>query len=339
MKILVIQTGKLGDMVCTTPVFRAIKNQYPDARLVVAGASLNGQVLKGNPYIDAYWDFRRMSAVGVREERFDVALLMTPNPAMLRMLQKGRVRRVIVPKVVGGYSPLMTKRYRFWSMFATNVPHRMGHYAPQEYLNMLRPLNIESNDSRKELYVDASSQKATGVRLAPFAGMLKVAIAPAAGNKIKEWPPEHFSAVAKHLIEKHKTLIILIGGSADRLLAAIVKKGLPETNVLDTTGELSIEELKGLVSHIDLFISADTGPLYIAEAFEVPTIDIVGPVDEREQPPIAPPRHVVLAPERMRPELFVMNARTFDAAEARRQAEGVDSEQVIAVVDEMLGRM
>ena len=26
---LVIEMGKLGDMVCTTPMFRAIKNKYP----------------------------------------------------------------------------------------------------------------------------------------------------------------------------------------------------------------------------------------------------------------------------------------------------------------------
>ena len=36
---------------------------------------------------------------------------------------------------------------------------------------------------------------------------------------------------------------------------------------------------------VHLFISVDTGPIYIAEAFNVPTVDIVGPVDENVQPP------------------------------------------------------
>ena len=33
LSVLVFQTAKIGDMVCTTPVFREIKREFPDCRL------------------------------------------------------------------------------------------------------------------------------------------------------------------------------------------------------------------------------------------------------------------------------------------------------------------
>ena len=86
-------------------------------------------------------------------------------------------------------------------------------------------------------------------------------------------------------------------------------------------------------------MSVDRGPLYIAEAFGVPTVDIVGPVDEREQPPIDV-RHVVVVPEgRRRAELHVMNGRVYDAAEARRQVVAISVEQVTRSIDELMRRL
>ena len=34
-KIIVMQTAKLGDMVCATPMLRAIKEKYPQAKVFV----------------------------------------------------------------------------------------------------------------------------------------------------------------------------------------------------------------------------------------------------------------------------------------------------------------
>lgn len=336
-KLLIVQTNKLGDMICTTPVFRAVARAYPDAAVVVAGSALNGEVLAGNPNISEYWNMRTMSVAQVRAMAFDAAVLLSPNPAILRVLQKARIPLIVVPKVVGGYSPYMTKTFRFWSLFAMRVPHRMGHYAPQEYLNMLAPLGIVANDTRKELFVSEEAQAAADALLAPHKMAVKIAIAPGAGNKIKEWPPERFGEVAGALAKKHDALIVLVGGPADQALAEVVKKHLPPEHVLDTTGTLSIEELKGLVRRMDLFVSADTGPIYVAEAFDVPTVDIVGPMDEREQPPKSARHHVVIA-ARQAPAIHIMNARMYDIAEARRQVEAITAAEVRASASELLAR-
>jgi ADP-heptose:LPS heptosyltransferase len=107
------------------------------------------------------------------------------------------------------------------------------------------------------------------------------------------------------------------------------------SNIHSTLNLFSLEELKAAIQRLDLFTSADTGPLYIAEAFNVATVDIIGPIDEREQPPIGPRHKVVVAP-RQRPQLSVMNARIYDVREARRQVDTITIPMVEAAIEELL---
>lgn len=331
-RVCIIQLAKLGDMVCTTPLFAAARRALPDAELVVVGQRPNDQLMAGHPAIDRFVVWQGGAAAmarRLRELASDMVIIATPGSDALAAAYVGGVPAIICPRVEEGTSPYETLLYRLLRPLAIAVPHRMHHYAPGEYLKLLEPLGIHATDTTKTLAVDEEVQKAVDARLAVHTGK-KVAIAPGAGNKIKEWPPERFNQVAAWLCERGATVFV-IGASADKELGTIVEKGLPRAQVVNTVGALSVEELKALVRRMDLFVSADTGPIYIAEAFGVPTVDIVGPVDEREQPPQGT-KHVVVVPKREKPELFVMDARSHDKQEARRQAEGVSVEQALEAI-------
>ncbi len=129
--------------------------------------------------------------------------------------------------------------------------------------------------------------------------------------------------------------VLIVGSSADQgsVLQCMRAVG-QERGVTDVSERFSIGELKALISQAAVFISADTGPLYIAEAFGVPTVDVVGPVSEQDQPPRGP-QHVVVVPKRDRPALYALNARLYDATEARRQAAASSVEEVIAAIDSL----
>ena len=113
---------------------------------------------------------------------------------------------------------------------------------------------------------------------------------------------------------------------------------LGSTPVADFSMKTSIEELKALIAEFDLFIALDTGPIYVAEAFDVPTVDIVGPMDEREQPPRGPLNLVVVPPFPRIPQMHIMNARIFDVAEATRQTESITVAQVTEAIDQVLAK-
>ena len=341
MNIVIIQSAKLGDMVCTTPMFRAVKHAYPAAKLYVMGDALNKEVLAGNPYIDEYFVLpktRQELTRMVREKNIEYVCITSPNPSVLLALLLARVSRIVVPQIMGGFSPYATKTYRLLSLFATRVPHTMGSYAPREYLRLLEPLGITTDDTRKDIYI-AQSAKERVERVLSEGGInsadILVGIAPGVGNKIKVWGAERFAEVADALQKTHNAKIIIIGGSRDAdEVQAMLGKLSCKTGIVDLSQQLSIEELKALIAKLKLFISVDTGPIYIAEALGVATVDIVGPMDENEQPPRGE-RHKVVVASRTAPAVHIMNASMVDVVEARRQTDAITPAMVLKVVEEL----
>ena len=343
-KILIIQNAKLGDMVCTTPMFRAVKEKYPRSKLFVMGNALNRELLKGNPDINGYIvcennfgfeDFRR----SIRGEKFDFACVTAPGFAALAALYLAEVPLISAPVIRNGFSPYETKPYKILRNFVITKPHYMGSYAPREYLRLLEPIGIFTEDTKKYLYYSQEAEKTildffAKNHIAPEKDFI-VGITPSAGNKIKEWGRNKFSKLADYIFDKYRAEIIIIGGPNDIEVDEMISFVSKDTKFINTRGLFSVEELKALISKLNLFISVDTGPIYIAEAFDVPTIDIIGPIDGNEQPPIGKLHKIVVA-ERQKPELYVMNARIYNEKEARRQIEAISVEMVINKFKELI---
>ena len=69
--------------------------------------------------------------------------------------------------------------------------------------------------------------------------------------------------------------VILAGGPEDVPTGAQITGMVP--GVTDLTGKTSLRELGALIQHCILYISADTGPLFIATAMKKPLIALYGP--------------------------------------------------------------
>ncbi len=338
--ILLVQSGKLGDMVCTTPVFRAIKHAYPVATLSVAGFASNRAVLEGNVYVDEYLDLDEISVRKLKGMNLDTAILLNPNREVLAKLLLARIRNVITPRIEGGFSPFATKLYRLLALFATETVHRFNHYAPREYLRALEPLGIFERDVSKELFFTKEAEKTIGkffVEMGLGTEKKIVGFIPSAGNKIKEWGAENFAALIDRISQVYDVSIVLLGGPADKELVEktwdLIKN---KKRVINPEIIFTVDELKALVSRLSLLIGVDTGPIYIAEAFGVPTVDIVGPMNEFEQPPMGDKHKSVYIKDRAGSAIHIMNARIYNVLEARRQVEEITPEMVFKVVETIL---
>jgi heptosyltransferase-2 len=337
-KVLVVQMAKLGDMVCTTPMFRALKTAHLETQVYVLGSAINKQVLEGNADIDGYIVFRGLWNMVKRlhSEKFDAAFLAGgPDHASLTVTFLAGIPLIVGPEVLNGTSPLQDIWYRLLLHFITPTPHRMGTYAPGEYLKLLSPIGIDSTDTKKYIYATTEGTAHMKERLSALSHP-RIGMSPGAGNKIKEWPPERFAELADLLIEKHQAQILIFGGTADkREVEGVLAQVRHPEKAIDMRG-ISIDELKAAIGMIDLFVSADTGPVYIAEAHGIATVDIVGPMDEREQPPRGPRNLIVLPPNRTAPALHIMSAKVYDVNEARRQAEATPVSSVFEACEQLV---
>jgi ADP-heptose:LPS heptosyltransferase len=104
-----------------------------------------------------------------------------------------------------------------------------------------------------------------------------VVIHTTAGWKGKQWDIEKFIAFIKLLPPEYT--VVIIGGKSDAENALRILQNSSQKNIIDLTGKISIIESAEVIKRAQLFIGADSGPLYIAQAVGTPTIGLFGPTN------------------------------------------------------------
>jgi ADP-heptose:LPS heptosyltransferase len=120
------------------------------------------------------------------------------------------------------------------------------------------------------------------------------------GRPVKQWATGRWREVARLLQREFGATVLLTGTAADRPLAEEVARGLGGA-VHDFTGRLSLIDSLAVIASLDLFLSADTGPMHMAAAVDAPSVSVFGPSDPRRyfsggtgEPDT---RHVVVQPD------------------------------------------
>ena len=330
-------TTNLGDMIMATPVFRAIKSSHPDCKVVVVGSGKNGELLAGNTDIDEYIPARDFwSALGkLSRIHPDMGVALNPSPHEIALLYLSGARGVSV----FFHEAFQSRAYRALSQLVSTVLFKTNTYIPSLYLKLLEPLGIKSADTTKYLAVSDSARERVRQELkragvdseAPL-----VALSAGAGQDFREWRIERFAEVAKYARDAHGAGLAFLGGPMDKRHAKEFKDALPNIPVFDGTGQ-SIEELKALVSLAKAVVSNDSGVAYIAEAFNVPSVIIVGPSDAAEHP-LGSPLARVVVPDNQRYVIhsLVDDLSAVDTDSARQQLDSIPASRVTKELDRAL---
>jgi len=294
LKILVIQTAKIGDIVCSTPVFREIKKKYPESFLSVMVIPLVKDILINNPYIDEIIILDRKKYSGIKgifqlirqikEKRFDWSFSLLPG-----ILNNTIPFWAGISNRVATISKHTTRGTKISSIFNNYYLEYQRHtLALRHYLNLLKFIKINQTNEKKEVFIKLIEEEKALQFLEKNNFKKKdflVGISVAAGNEFKEWSLKKFAKLADKLIEEHKANIIFIGSNTE--YNKIIKtQSMMKNKSINSSRKFSLSEIPALFKHLNLFISVDTGSLYIANAMNVPVVDIVGPIDIYEQPPL-----------------------------------------------------
>ena len=342
-KIAIMQTAKLGDMVCTTPMFRAVKEKYPEVKVFAIGNEINREILEHNPDVDGYlvyknnfWELLK----NIKKEKIDFACDTNPSFLGLATLYLAGVPLIASPVIKNGFSPVETRLYKMLRKFVVAVPHHMGNYAPREYLRLLEPVGIFSDNTKKYLYftkqADEAIKKFFISNEIDISKDFVVGISPSVGNKIRKWGGKNFAEVADYIYNKYKVKIIIIGAKSDKdEVEEMVNNIDKNTKIINTYNLFCVDELKAVISKLNLFISVESGPVFIAEVFNVPIVNLVGPVDDNNQSPKGK-KFLIVKINRSAPAIHVMNAIVYDYKEARRQIEEITVEMVVEKIDEIM---
>jgi heptosyltransferase-2 len=341
--VIINPTGNIGDMVCTTPVFRAIKAHNPRARVVVVGAPKNAIMMEGNPDIDRYitqdgsmWNTIRE----IRKERADVGIAINPSTVDFTTFFFAGVKAISGFKMIEKYNHIPSRTYKLVSTLGHQVEYTPGNYVPRQYNALLRPFGYDSEDIQKHLAYTEEAKEAVVTQLESNGiqkGDTILAIAPGAGTKIKQWPAERFGAVANYVAKKYGIAIAIIGGPRDVDEVARMKASFDNRVRYCDFVSQPLPELKATLSLVTCILGNDSGPIYIAESFGAGTVVLVGPTDEAEHPLQDMTHCIVMAREKGESLLksHLTGEDTIDLEAARNQIAAITVEQVCETIDEI----
>ena len=344
-KILVVSIGKIGDLLCFTPIYREIKKKFPSSHLTALILAESRDILKNNPRLDEIiviedWpDIRgKLKLIRkLRKEKYDWALSFSlagaffnivpfwsfiPNRATLTYKYSGEIM-----KLVSIFSNYRSEYKRHVSILKTR-------------LNLLKLLGIENPAEEKEIFITSEEDKKASLFLSEKGlntNDLLISICPTAGLEIKEWFPENFAKLADLLIEKLKAKIIFIGSSADQVVIDKIQKMMQNSSE-SASGFFKLHELPAFLKKMKVSISVDTGPLYIAHTVGTPVVDIIGPNDAPEQTPLDDKCQIVKKNLYCAPCLFMFSSRRFCKEGHLRCLKETTPEEVFAATLKLINK-
>ena len=277
-KVLVRAPNWVGDAIMSLPVLAGLKRLFPLAEISVLAVTRVAPLFDAQPGVaetirypagrgkwQVLWEMRG---------RFDVALAL-PNS----MESALGLWLVGVPSRVGYNTDA---RSVFLKEAVAGRQHLAGLHTVFYFLGLLKALGGVAAFTPpvlclKSEEMDSAAQFLAEVDLpgkGPWVGLSPGA----AYGPAKRWPAERFAALGLALQQELGARLVLLGGSAERPVAAKVKEYL-EGPVVDLVGRTSLRQALGLLSQLRLLVTNDSGLMHAAAALSVPQVSLFGSTD------------------------------------------------------------
>jgi len=273
MKILVRSPNWIGDMVMSTPVVRALRRKYPDAKITVLSRQKIAPLWTCNPDTDEILQIQGFFSTvkQLRKNSFDLAVVLPDSfKSALMVFMAGIPERM-------GYA---TECRGF--MLTCRIPVSDGGFRRKhitdEYLDIIRPLGVEKPEKKPVLNVtDAGKNEAEKIiRENNLNSSMLIGISPGATyGPAKRWPEENFIRAAREISDKYRARILVFGSREEAWLAGEISSGIGKTAV-NLAGKLSLPGLAAMISLCRALIANDTGTVHLAAALNVPSVAIFG---------------------------------------------------------------
>jgi lipopolysaccharide heptosyltransferase II len=292
MNILLVRLRLIGDVVFTTPIVRALRRRYPDARITYLVESAAAPVLQHNPHltdliiIPRHRGIRRVRddigiARDLRRRGFDLAIDLHGGPrAAWLTWASGAARRI-------GYA--MPGRAWMYTDAIQRAPDLSARHSVENQWDLLTPLGIAAPnpvDDAVEMAPGAEADARVARRLRELdisEATPLVMLHVSAGNPFRRWPEPSFAALITLLVHRDPSRrVIVTSGPSDaaaaRRVTADARRQLGAlAGAVPEIGDLDLAELRALMTRAAVYIGGDSGPAHIAATTRTPVVELLGP--------------------------------------------------------------
>jgi lipopolysaccharide heptosyltransferase II len=268
----------VGDLVMATPMLEALCESPRYERVDIVLRKHLAPLLA-----DAPWADRLVPVGSSSQERAQLAEL-APDAILLLSNSFGAALRAFRARVPVRLGSALSGR-RLLLTHSIVPPSRGGRRVPVPTAHLLRDLTalagVDTPELQPRLYVrDELRSTVRGELEAAGLGADEdyILCCPgAAFGAAKLWPPEHFAAALDELCAETGARALIGGGPGEEPLMDAVA-GLSSTGAISLAKHpRDLERLKAQVAGARLLLVGDSGPRWVAAAFRVPCVSVMGP--------------------------------------------------------------
>ena len=261
-RILVLRFRNLGDVLLATPLLRALKRRYPEAKLDYLVEEGLAPLLEGSEDFDRLLAWPRRPrhrwlndlrwAFRLRGEGYDLVLDLHGSVTSALFTGMSRAAMRIGYRVRGRHFSYTEKIDREWPR------EREPVYEPARHFRMVVSLGIEPEDLHLRLPRPAPREgpdpwgEGEGAR---------ILCTPGATWRAKQWPAAHYAQLIRRL-ENTGNRVLLVGSESEQDLLAEIS----EASSARLRAGTSVREMVSLIAEADLLVGTDSGTRHVAVA-------------------------------------------------------------------------
>jgi heptosyltransferase-1 len=300
LRILIVRTSALGDVVHALPVLTALRRQLPEAKIGWVVEEPMAPLLEGHPDLDALlvvrlrqWrrSLRSPAIQNLRELRAFLSALDRFAPDAVLDLMGNHKAGVISALTLAdrriGFAR-SARREPSSAIWISQPVVPRGAHAVDRMLSLLDALGLPAEPADfgpEKLF----REEPAAVRDA--AGEPFVLLHPGAGWANKRYPPAWWGEAARRLHAAAGVPIRVAVARGEEELAAGVQAAGGEA--VRTVPAPDLRTLAALIRRARLMLGGDSGPTHLAHALGTPVLMVMGPTDPERSGPYGAPDHAL----------------------------------------------
>lgn len=279
-RVLIIRPDRVGDVVLTTPLIRAVKRSFPESFVGVMVSSITAPLLENNPHVDTVItddpQSRDAGPVGfwrqvgyLRGLKFDVGLMPLPRERHAWMMLLAGIRTRIgvggkIFQILTGTRTVSRNKY---------IPLR---HEADYVMDLGRKIGATDNDLTPELFPLEEEKEIVRQRLVSKGinrSSVIVGVNPSSGGSVPNWTAARYLELIQALSRRYQVVINIssIDAEIERAVQPILHTGI-------TTEKGNLRELIALCTMMSVLVSSSTGTMHIAAALKIPTVSLFCPL-------------------------------------------------------------
>ncbi len=288
--ILLVRLTARGDVVFSSPIVRALRRSYPEARISWLGEAHTKELIEHHPELHRVFSWDRTKWKNLAR-KWKFLSLLREALALVRSLRKekfdlsidmqGLLRSGLMSFLSGAPNRVVLRPKEGSHYFAKHVVDRNRDQSRQgeiasEYRHLAEELGLNTEEFRMEVPL-APEDRAYADSLVPDHGLEGgfAVVVPYTTRPQKHWFEDRWATLMDRIKEDFGLCTVILGGPGDEAADERIRN-LSSAHPVSLVGRTTLRQAAAVIERASLVVGVDTGLTHMGIAFDRPTIGIFG---------------------------------------------------------------